>query len=453
MNVQVAAIHRCFTFVLNNLQGCFNKIFEENILIDGYLFIFDTKQTKSMMMLRYILSAITLCFAQSFMAQVGIGTVSPNAALEVVSTNSGLLIPRVQLTALTVAAPVTNPQTGALVNGTLVYNLGPVAPGNLAAGFYYWNATTWVALASSMGNTLDQAYDQGGAGAGRIITVDAGAVTLNNGVEASKAFEVNNTAGNTVGIDVNQQNTGVGVRVRNTYTGNTFSAIQSETNASSLTASAILGMTSGLANGLAGQASATSGAQQAVLGNHLSTTGGSGVQGNGFRGVSGVSNAANAAAAGVYAIGYNGSYSVSSSPTLGYAVYCANDIYIGAGVYGPSDLRYKSNIVPLTGAVAKLHTLSSNHYTIDYTIKNTNGEGKIEEVKHHRQEYGLIAQEVEKVFPNMIKETVIDHTNEAAATLKAVNYIQLVPVLVEAVRELKAEIDQLKAALKMLEKQ
>ena len=29
-----------------------------------------------------------------------------------------------------------------------------------------------------MGNTLDQSYDQGGAGAGRIITADAGAVKI-----------------------------------------------------------------------------------------------------------------------------------------------------------------------------------------------------------------------------------------------------------------------------------
>lgn len=69
----------------------------------------------------------------------GVGAITPQATLEINFATVGFLIPGVQLAALTIAAPVTNPQSGALVTRTLVCNLGPVVPGNLSAGFYYWN--------------------------------------------------------------------------------------------------------------------------------------------------------------------------------------------------------------------------------------------------------------------------------------------------------------------------
>lgn len=99
-----------------------------------------------------LLSLFCTASFSSISAQVGVGTTQPKGALDVVSSDSGMLIPRVQLTAFMVAAPINNPQGGALVNGTLVYNVGPVLPDNMVAGFYYWNIDRWVAL--SGGSTL-----------------------------------------------------------------------------------------------------------------------------------------------------------------------------------------------------------------------------------------------------------------------------------------------------------
>ena len=64
----------------------------------------------------------------------------PNASamLDIVSSNSGLLIPRVSLTNVTVYAPIT----GAPVTSLLVYsNTAPV--GGTGVGFYYWNSANW----------------------------------------------------------------------------------------------------------------------------------------------------------------------------------------------------------------------------------------------------------------------------------------------------------------------
>jgi len=76
-------------------------------------------------------------------AQVGIGTTSPNAGLDINSTSAGLLIPRVALTNLLIEAPVLNPQGGGILTSTLIYHDGSNA---IPAGFYYWNGTQWERL-------------------------------------------------------------------------------------------------------------------------------------------------------------------------------------------------------------------------------------------------------------------------------------------------------------------
>ena len=71
-------------------------------------------------------------------------------------------------------------------------------------------ALSWTSAAS--GNTLDGAYDQGGAGAGRTITVDSGAVRLNGSGLSTNALEVYDS-GTAAGIFVENSGTGTSLRV------------------------------------------------------------------------------------------------------------------------------------------------------------------------------------------------------------------------------------------------
>jgi len=82
-------------------------------------------------------------------AQVGIGITSPNAGLDISSTTTGLLIPRVSLTSLSIEAPVLNPQGGSIPTSTLIYHDGTNA---LTAGFYYWDGAKWVLLTTGESN-------------------------------------------------------------------------------------------------------------------------------------------------------------------------------------------------------------------------------------------------------------------------------------------------------------
>ncbi|OGY60449.1 MAG: hypothetical protein A3G58_01130 [Candidatus Colwellbacteria bacterium RIFCSPLOWO2_12_FULL_46_17] len=93
-----------------------------------------------------------------------------------------------------------------------------------------------------------------------------------------------------------------------------------------------------------------------------------------------------------------------------------------AAYYYSSDVSLKESIKPLLGALEKLLKLDG----VEYVWKNT-GE----------KDVGLIAQEVEKIFPDFV------HTNEETG-LKSVDYAKLTVPLIEAVKEQQREIDTLR---------
>ncbi len=98
------------------------------------------------------LSLLTFLGVTCF-AQVGVGTTTPNGALDVSSSTNGFVPPRVALTATNVQAPVLNPQGGVIPAGTIVWNTATAgaSPNNVAPGLYYWDGTRWVAFAGSPG--------------------------------------------------------------------------------------------------------------------------------------------------------------------------------------------------------------------------------------------------------------------------------------------------------------
>ena len=82
------------------------------------------------------------------MAQVGVGTTTPQASMDITSTNDGLLIPRIALSATNVATVLT-PTTSELVYNTATSAVGP---NQVTPGFYYWDGTLWIRLSSGATN-------------------------------------------------------------------------------------------------------------------------------------------------------------------------------------------------------------------------------------------------------------------------------------------------------------
>ena len=99
-----------------------------------------------------------------------------------------------------------------------------------------------------------------------------------------------------------------------------------------------------------------------------------------------------------------------------------------------SDQRLKENITNIDNAVDIVKQLNGVRY--DWTEAYIESKGGEDGTFVRKQDIGVIAQEVEKVFPEIVAEN--------SGGYKAVKYERLVAVLIEAVKELSDEVARLK---------
>lgn len=128
---------------------------------------------------------------------------------------------------------------------------------------------------------------------------------------------------------------------------------------------------------------------------------------------------ANAYGDGVIAVG-NGTGKVDIS---GNGNITASGSITGTTVTQTSDRRYKENIQPLSNSLANVRNMKG----VSYYWKDKN--------RGASRQIGLIAQEVEAIYPEFV------HTNEEG--YKSVNYAGMVAVLIEAVKELENQVKAL----------
>lgn len=175
---------------------------------------------------------LSLLLSITLSAQVGIGTTSPEGALDVNSTNQGLLIPRVSLTNINVAAPVFNPENGGYPStSTLVYNTNSSSAGSNSVfpGFYYWDGNKWVRL-NNESSWLLNGNENTDAAVNFLGTTDnndlvfkrnniqSGKLSINNTSFGVAALKINSSGTNNVAIGANSlennttgfQNTAIG---------------------------------------------------------------------------------------------------------------------------------------------------------------------------------------------------------------------------------------------------
>ena len=119
-----------------------------------------------------------------------------------------------------------------------------------------------------------------------------------------------------------------------------------------------------------------------------------------------------------------------STPSF-YDLSVTHDILAGNNISAvsfayTSDRTLKTNILPINNALDKVNRLEG----VSFNWKDNGGE-----------ELGLIAQDVEKVLPELVL------TNPKTG-LKSVKYGNIVPVLIEAIKEQQKQIDELKAKIK-----
>jgi hypothetical protein len=92
-----------------------------------------------------------------------------------------------------------------------------------------------------------------------------------------------------------------------------------------------------------------------------------------------------------------------------------------------SDERLKENIQPIQNALSKVESISGNTYDWKEGFETIHS--------HNGHDLGVIAQEVQSVLPEVVTERETGYL--------AVDYVKLVPVLIEAIKELSAKVKEL----------
>ncbi len=123
------------------------------------------------------------------------------------------------------------------------------------------------------------------------------------------------------------------------------------------------------------------------------------------------------------AVGFNGTSNLSTSfdvwggdSYFDKSIYVKNDVHC-QNIYNVSDKRFKTNVEPLTGALSTICQLKGVHYEF----------GAFKEPS-----LGFIAQEVYPIVPEAV--------NTRNPDMWSVDYTKIIPLLVEAVKELAGRL-------------
>lgn len=370
---------------------------------------------------------ITLFATISLAQNVGIGTNTPDASakLDITSSNSGLLIPRVSLSSTTDVATISSPATS-----LLVYNTNASITSGDGVGYYYYDGTQWVKL--STGSTSEDWSLTGNSG------TNATSNFLGTTDATDLVFRTNNNeqmrikSSGYIGVGTTTPTSRFDVRQSintNNYSMSNFQLTSQNTTgiATSIFARST-GTGTGNYFGLYSQVNGTSGGQTAIYAFCTATS----TANYGLRGVA--SGSTSGTNYGVYGQAYNA--------TTNWAGYFNGNTFSTSGVWTASDMNLKRDVQNYSGAISDLNRI--NIYTYFFN-RTDNVELNLPETR----QYGVMAQELEKIFPEMVLSAthtipVGDEGNEKMISkeIKTVNYSQLIPILIKASQEQQEIIEK-----------
>ena len=106
------------------------------------------------------------------------------------------------------------------------------------------------------------------------------------------------------------------------------------------------------------------------------------------------------------------------------SVYIYTDLYVNGSIYNTSDKNHKEEIEPISESkIENLFDLEPVEYKLKSDTKN-------------KKHYGLIAQDVEEIYPELISDSNLG--------FKTVNYMELIPLLLLKMKNMQKEIDGLR---------
>jgi hypothetical protein len=120
-----------------------------------------------------------------------------------------------------------------------------------------------------------------------------------------------------------------------------------------------------------------------------------------------------------------------------YALFVNGTVYATSNVYAYSDARSKENIITIDNALGKVTQLRGVYYN---RTDRPEGEESGYTSTLNDRELGVIAQEIMSIVPEAVSYS--ENTDRYG-----VNYGNLAGLLIEAIKDLKKELDEVRAEL------
>jgi hypothetical protein len=124
-----------------------------------------------------------------------------------------------------------------------------------------------------------------------------------------------------------------------------------------------------------------------------------------------------------------------------YQYYTTNGYLLNN--YNFSDRRLKKDIKNITSPLIQIKKLQG----VSYHLNSNSLHKLLPKINTNSGDilnYGFIAQDIQKVFPELVKQA------DSVTSYLAVNYVALIPLIVEAMKEQSSTIDSLKSQNKIL---
>lgn len=144
-----------------------------------------------------------------------------------------------------------------------------------------------------------------------------------------------------------------------------------------------------------------------------------------------------------------GVYSSVSGAATNYAGYFVGNVHVIGAFTNPSDINLKQNIKPIENAVQKIMQLNGVYFewkpTTRFSVPDKDGKVSDGEEVSKETQVGIIAQEVEKVFPEIVFTD--------GKGVKSVDYTKLTPLLIQAIKEQQQTISNQNEIIETLKTQ
>jgi hypothetical protein len=144
----------------------------------------------------------------------------------------------------------------------------------------------------------------------------------------------------------------------------------------------------------------------------------------------------------------DGRVGIGKKPVLSASLYSLETVghVCAAGSWLSSDERLKTDIKPLFNEMEKLYLLQGRSYkkTLSPTGFEEVSSDPYRKEKVGFPEYGYLAQELKEIFPDLVVQD--------SAGYYSVNYVGLIPIIVEALKDQRLEIEKQREQIKQLVK-